>query len=603
MNPAASVQGSAPFSAPHSLRVRLPALISSLIVAVLSAFLWSAYREVKRTLLDVGGERAQVAADQIAGLMAQTAQARLADLRRIASDTTIRSYMARPDDAARPMASRVLSSALGPGEQAVALWDARGSRLLVATGPAGRGAAATATLPDAIAPSRAGLSPLFPARDSFSYEIVAEIPGSDVSGAAAGVIGYVVAYRSPVSGVQTSNVITRLIGNGALVAIGNRDGSAWTNLRAPVPAPGVDLARPGIAQSIGADGPTVGALAPINRTQWALWVEFPQSVVTAPARAFLKRMLVVALLCVIGAALLASVVSARITTPLHALTKASEAIASGDYSRRVATDRLDEIGRLGVAFNAMTVQLQSVHHELDERVRQRTEELEAAVKQLEAFSYSVSHDLRAPLRAIAGFSRILIDDHLPSLAGEAAIYLRRVADGARQMGQLVDDLLAFARLGRAPVQRRPVLPGAIVQEVLHDLRDDYGERDVRLTVGDLPACLADPSLLKQVYVNLLSNAFKFSRNRSTAVIEIGCAADDAGANVYFIRDNGVGFDMRYADRLFGVFQRLHRAEEYEGTGVGLAIVQRIVTRHGGRVWADATLDGGACFSFTVGSAA
>jgi len=167
------------------------------------------------------------------------------------------------------------------------------------------------------------------------------------------------------------------------------------------------------------------------------------------------------------------------------------------------------------------------------------------------------------------------------------------------MGQLIDDLLAFARLSRQPLTKRPVVPADLVREVLSGLRPAQDGRRVELTIGTLPRCQADPALLKQVFVNLLANAVKFTSRREVAVIEVGCR-EEHGEHVYFIKDNGVGFNMSYADKLFGVFQRLHRADEYEGTGVGLAIVQRIIHRHGGRIWAEAAVDQGATFFFTLG---
>jgi light-regulated signal transduction histidine kinase (bacteriophytochrome) len=238
--------------------------------------------------------------------------------------------------------------------------------------------------------------------------------------------------------------------------------------------------------------------------------------------------------------------------------------------------------------------------ELEERVRQRTAEWEAANKELEAFSYSVSHDLRAPLRAIDGFSRILLRDHAAQLPDGGREYLRLVRANTQQMGQLVDDLLAFARLSRQPVRKQTAEPARIVRRCLDELHREQEGRRVEVAVGDLPPCRAEPSLLKQVWVNLLSNALKYTRKREVARIEVGCRDGGGGERVYFVRDNGVGFDMRYAHKLFGVFQRLHWAEDYEGTGVGLAIVQRIVHRHGGRAWAEARPEEGATFAFTLG---
>ncbi len=239
--------------------------------------------------------------------------------------------------------------------------------------------------------------------------------------------------------------------------------------------------------------------------------------------------------------------------------------------------------------------------ELERRVAERTRELKEANEALETFSYSVSHDLRAPLRAIDGFSRILMQEHAAQLSGEARDYLHLVREGTRQMGRLVDDLLAFSRLGRQALRKQTVETGRLVRQCLDDLVGEQQGRRVELVVGALPPCQADPALLKQVWVNLLSNAVKYTRNRELARIEIGCRGGGGnGEPVFFVKDNGVGFDMRYAHKLFAVFQRLHRAEDYEGSGVGLAIVQQIVSRHGGRVWAEAEPGEGATFFFTLG---
>ncbi len=232
-----------------------------------------------------------------------------------------------------------------------------------------------------------------------------------------------------------------------------------------------------------------------------------------------------------------------------------------------------------------------LREELEDRVRQRTAELEA-------FSYSVSHDLRSPLRAIDGFARILLEEYAPNLPAEGQEYVRDIRRNAQKMGQLIDDLLAFSRLGRQPLQRRGVASVALINDVLEDLRPERVSRRIEVVVGDLPICQADPALLKQVWANLLGNAFKYTRKHDPARVEVGCMEQD-GERVFFVRDNGAGFDMRYAGKLFGVFQRLHKAADYDGTGVGLAIVQRVVHRHGGRVWAEAAVNRGATFYFTI----
>ncbi|TMD63711.1 MAG: GHKL domain-containing protein [Chloroflexi bacterium] len=245
--------------------------------------------------------------------------------------------------------------------------------------------------------------------------------------------------------------------------------------------------------------------------------------------------------------------------------------------------------------------VKKANHELEAKVREvveQTRQLEIANRELDAFSYTISHDLRAPLRAISGFTSILFEEYADSLPTEATGYLKRVKDNGDYMGQLVDDLLAFSRLGRQALRTQKVSTRAVVDRALAVLPPSIDTQTDQLIVGELPDCDADPNLLEQVFVNLLSNAFKYSKNQPSRRIEVG-ARESAEGTVFFVRDNGAGFDMRYADKLFGVFQRLHRSQEYEGTGVGLAIVHRIVDRHGGRIWADAKVDQGATFYFTL----
>jgi len=243
-------------------------------------------------------------------------------------------------------------------------------------------------------------------------------------------------------------------------------------------------------------------------------------------------------------------------------------------------------------------QTRRMNAELERRVLERTSQLEDANKELEAFSYSVSHDLRAPLRAINGFSRILSEDFGAGLPAEAQRYLNLVRENTQTMSCLIDNLLAFSRLSRQPLKKQRIDPNELVQQCLDSLSAERDGRKIDFQLHPLPRCQADPALLKQVFVNLLSNAVKFTSKKDEAVIEVGCLQENH-ETIFFIKDNGVGFDMQYAPKLFGVFQRLHRVEDYDGTGVGLAIVQRIIHRHGGRVWAEGEVDDGATFCFTL----
>ncbi|MGZ3317611.1 MAG: ATP-binding protein [Isosphaeraceae bacterium] len=243
-----------------------------------------------------------------------------------------------------------------------------------------------------------------------------------------------------------------------------------------------------------------------------------------------------------------------------------------------------------------------LNEELEQRVRDRTARLQASERELEEVTYTISHNLRSPLRAIVGFSCILLREHDQDLTDEMKAYLHKIWHNAHRVGQLVDGLLTFCHLNRRALHVQPIDLTGLAQKVVQELDAVQREQPVEIVVADLPPCRADPDLMRQVMTHLLDNALKFTRGRQEARIDIGCLRDSGGSGqpVYFIKDNGVGFDMAYADKLFGVFQRLHRQEDYEGTGVGLALVERIIHRHGGRVWAEARPDQGAAFFFTLG---
>lgn len=559
----------------YSLRHRLPLLILGFLGVIGATFSWMAYHEVQHALRLNGLERAAAAATHVAELLGDSAAAREAEARRFASDPRVRQAV---QAGAVPASFR--SSLSRNQDSTVWLYDPKGSVIWPLREPQ----------PSALPPPHdrgsavpsEGVSPLRLHDGRVSYSVTVTVPGDSEGTLPA---GYLSIERSIRSSSGTA-LIERLIGDGAAIKLGNAEGNIWTDLTAPVPAPPLGGSSASSAHTI--DGQIrLGASAPVAGTPWLAWADVSEAAVLEPAWTLWERMVPITLVITLLGGLAVYVVSARVTKPLEQLAHAAQAVASGDYSHRLVIARRDEIGRVALAFNAMAVQIGESHEQLEERVHSRTQELEA-------FSYSVSHDLRAPLRHIGGFAGLLQQSGSTYFTEQDRRYVGTIADAARRMSRLVDDLLGFSRVGRQEMQRSTVDLDFLVREVIGEHAGDVDARQVEFVVGALPPVRGDRAMLKVVFTNLIGNAVKYTSTRERARIEIGAVPANP-ASVFFVRDNGVGFDMQYVDKLFGVFQRLHTAEEFEGTGIGLANVSRVVKRHGGRVWAEAEVDRGASF--------
>ncbi|MGE3189628.1 MAG: ATP-binding protein, partial [Vicinamibacterales bacterium] len=564
------------------------------------------YTEMRQTLTGAAAGRLSNAARQVAGLLAASARQRLAQLQEVAEDPALRAdVMAAASRLSQPADAR-LSRYLASTTQAVGveLWTGDG-RPLAARGeafgdvPVGIRRSLVEALDSGAGGGR--FSALWRDGPAVAYAAVVAMKAGD------GTAGFLVERRHLANQAPAVDLITGLIGADASVLVGNLDRSVWTDLAAPAQGPpaGV-LPGAGLSAYTRSDGRRVLATATdVALTPWMVVVAIPEDIALASAHRLLIRATLFASVLALATGGVGWVLSRRVTKGLGQLTRAVAAVAAGADAPHVEWRGGDEVARLGHAFNTMSrrvetsrLQYEDLVHGLEARVEERTAELQATNRELEAFSYSVSHDLRAPLRAIAGFAQILDEDARGSLDAEAQQSLDVILRNARQMGLLIDDLLAFSRLGRQQVKQEPVDMQALASGVAEDVCRQELPRALTIRVGALPYTVGDHALLRQVFVNLLQNAAKFTRRQAAPVVEVGGRRDD-DENVYTVRDNGVGFDMQYAGKLFGVFQRLHRVEDFEGTGVGLAIVQRVVVRHGGRVWAEGAVDAGATFHFAL----
>ncbi len=689
-----------------------------MLVPVTVAFLWTAQRQLQRVLLEAGGERAQATADQLSELMSQNTTRGLGEIRRVAASPVLRRAL-RHDEGARAMATAILQALTAPGQPPVALVDTSGHVVLAVGPPDDR----DAVPPPSFTTVSPGVGPFVAFHGAAAAAVAAEVVddrGAD--GDDPQRLGLLVVTRR-LSAAPNAGLISRLVGDGAEVAMGS--GDVWTNFTELVEAPAIDRQARGVSRYQTAQGDArVGALSPVNGTPWAVIVDFPQAVLLAPGRGVLGTTSLVAVLFVVLAVGLVAAIAARAVSPLTALASASEAIAAGDYATRIPVIGRGEVVQVATAFNTMAARLEHTYGELEERVRARTEGLETAMRELdrffsvsidlfciagfdgrfrrvndawrnvlgwereeltsrpyvdfvhpddrtatstqaghlvagqrvisfenryrhkdgsyrwlrwvsvpapeegviyasardvtreleiaeelktrvaeladanqelESFSYSVSHDLRAPLRHITGFAALLERSAGQVLREQDQRYLQTITGAANRMGRLIDDLLSFSRTGRLALSTQRVSLGDIVEEARREVENDGAPgRAIDWVIRPVPEVDGDREMLRIVFVNLLANAVKYSSTRPEPRIEVG-VCDARGRATVFVRDNGVGFDPQYAHKLFGVFQRLHSSDDFEGTGIGLATVRRIIRRHGGYVWAESALGQGATF--------
>jgi signal transduction histidine kinase len=577
---------------------QLPLAIAGLLLIVVLLFSWAAYREVRHAVVSAAGDRLNHAALQLATLMGQGNQLQLANTRRIAGNPAIiEALRSRGREAAAAAALRQFADSITNQPIVLELFAANGS---LVTG-ARNSRADTVPATEASYPGWAGdssaVSGLRASGNRVWYDLAVPVVSADSV-----TLGYLVQRRWLTANPQAARVLGDLMGSDSAGFLVGVPGGVWTDLaRVVSPPPFEQTRQPRVYQR---DGDRIGVGRPVGGTSWLLQAELPARPVLARAEAFVGRVTPVGIVIVLIGAVMGWALSGRITTPLGRVRQAAVALADGDLEQQVVASGPYELRELAESFNAMARQIGAAHHGLEVKVAERTaalshyaNQLEAVNQELEAFSYSVSHDLRAPLRAIHGFSQAILDDVGPSLPPEPADHLRRVKAAADRMALLIDDLLELSRVARSEIRIEPVDLTQMAHKVAADLRHGTPGRQTDIRISDGLAAAGDQRLLRLALQNLLDNAWKFTSREPAATIEFG--STNGAETVFFVRDTGAGFDMTYADKLFGVFQRLHTPNEFPGTGVGLAIVQRVVQRHGGRIWAQGSPGKGATFYFTL----
>jgi signal transduction histidine kinase len=598
MNPDAS--GRTGLATPPSrglpIAARLTLLLGALLVVVMVIYAWAAYQEVRRAATTVAEARLHAVTTQLAGML-EGSRDQFRGLVRIQGRLpAVQRYLVHRDSAGRAAVEAALHPA-GPDTlevPLVQLLDARRLILAAVSRPeaAWAGALADSVLLDAALVSDSGAVGGFHAvGDTIVYASAVALRQGGA------LLGYLVQWRRLTEGRNPRGQIAQLIGSDAQLIIGNRSDGVWTDLVYRVPAPPIDVVKatgPMQYQRAGS-GELLATAVPVPETPWYVVVEFSRAATLAPAHLFVRRLALVGGGILVVGLVAAWLLSRTITRPLVRLTDAAEAVAGGNWGQPIRLARRDELGRLAGAFDSMVHHVREAQERLEERVRARTAELQERNADLEAFAYSLAHDLRAPLRAMEGFSQALREDYGSRLDDKGLRYTQVIADAAATMGRMIQDLLAYSRLAREelPLGRLEVPP--IVRRAAEQVAVDVTDRGAQVTIDDeLPEVVGHPSTLVQVFANLIANGIKFVPSGRTPTVRVRGERGNGSVRIW-VEDNGIGILPEHRERIFGVFERLHQVEEFPGTGIGLAIVKKGVERMGGQVGVDSNPGEGSRF--------
>lgn len=577
-----------------SLQQRLPFYMSLVLLCVILTFSVASYYGVKKVSVAAGKKRLQSITHDLSAMFTQSSQAINAIMLNAAKQETLQNFL----EEKKPPGERDALKSLQKLKRdstwlLIELLDTSRIPVLWYGDKKLEGKIRTDAIYTSLitGPDSCSIGKFYTAGDSVYFPIIASVArGTQV-------LGYLVCWRSLVSNPKTLRQLSGLMGNGLTLYLGNADGSVWTNFIRPAKIPAFNKHNTDSIFTYENEngGVVYAAIQPIGKSPWMVLIEYSRDTVLIAANNFLEWIFIIGSIIIALGIFITWLVSRNIIKPLNQLTKAASSIALGNYSNPVDTNRTDELGTLARAFKEMAERIQLNQADLESKVIERTAQLEKVNEELESFSYSISHDLRAPLRSIAGFTSILEEEYINKLDPEAKRLINIIKSNSLKMGNLIDDLLAFSRLGRNELVRRSVDTHEMILDIIKTL--DAGT-NIKWDIHPLPALTGDENTMRQVWINLISNAVKYSSNNENPCIEIG-SFDKEGIPVYFVKDNGVGFNQKYASGLFKVFQRLHSARHFEGTGIGLAIVEKIISRHGGVVWAESEEDKGACFYFSM----
>jgi len=585
-----------------SIQQRLPLLICALLLAIIISFSFASYYTVKKAAIQMGRERLSSLTNQLSSILAQSTTNMVTTAKTTANYDTVRDALVTDkkeilDGALRLLkklrtdSTSIMIELMDTNFVSILKYSEAPEDLQVKLDAKFRSVSSSHDYPA----DKVGKISVI--NNSMYFPIIAEVTRKRQFA------GYLVIWRLLATPQKSIDMLSELMGAGVTFYIGNNDGSFWTDMGKPSPNPPniVKESRKYFEYEDREGDDVIAAVQPIPNSDWQVLIEYSRQSIIEGATRFLKWLIIIGGLLIVAGIFIAWLMSHNIIKPLKQLTKAATAISKGDYSLPVEVNRTDELGELANSFTIMQEKIQENQLNLEHKVLERTAQLESVNSELEAFSYSVSHDLRAPLRGIMGFTSMLEEDYSSKLDDEARRITGVIKANTLKMGNLIDDLLSFSRMGRHDIIKTGINTHEMVNEVIAGILPKNKETSIKWVIGTLPETYADINTMRQVWVNMVSNAIKYSRKNENPVIEIGSFIHEE-QTAFYVRDNGVGFDNRYKDKLFKVFQRLHNPDEFEGTGIGLAIVEKTISKHGGKVWAEAETGQGATFYFSVPNA-